>query len=142
MKRVLMLCACLFILAGCGGTGGTGGIGGDVELPFTVDLRAGASTRINSDLTIRFVGVTNESRCPTGAQCAWAGNAEVELALSGSGDQVTHLNTGAQYPRTEKYHGYTITLQELKPYPVAGQTISPGSYTAVLVIAQEAPASP
>jgi hypothetical protein len=142
MKPVLMLFACLFMLAGCGGTGGGGGIGGNVELPFTVDLQAGASQRVNSDLSIRFVGVTNESRCPTGAQCAWAGNAEVELALSGSGDQVTHLNTGVQYPKTEKYHGYTITLQELKPYPVLGQTIAPGSYTAVLVVDREAPVSP
>ncbi|MCI5222765.1 MAG: hypothetical protein D3924_08870 [Candidatus Electrothrix sp. AR4] len=132
-----MLCACLIALVGC-----TTQINrSDVEYPLTVELKRGASRMVNSDLTVRFVSVTSDSRCPTGVQCAWAGNAEVELELTGSATETVRLNTGAQFPRTELYQGYSITLLELKPYPTEGRRIDASSYVAVLSVDKEVSAS-
>jgi hypothetical protein len=138
MKNLLMLCVCLLTLVACTQTSQ------QKNFPRTVELQPQASKKVSSDLTIRFTSVLEDSRCPTGVQCAWAGNAEIMLELSGGLLETVHLNTGGMFPRTEVYNGYTITLQELKPYPAEGISIGESKYTAVLSIDLETaePATP
>ncbi len=128
MKKLFMLCICLVIFIACAKTPKP------EDFPKTVELQAHSSKKISNDLNIRFNSVLGDSRCPTGVQCAWEGNAEILLELSGGNLGTVHLNTGGQFPRTEVYNGYTITLQELKPYPAQGMHIDESSYTAVLSI--------
>ena len=138
MKKLLMLCVCLVTFIACAKTPQP------ENFPQTVELQPHASQKLTNDLTIRFTAVLEDSRCPTGVQCAWEGNAEIMLELSGGDLETVHLNTGPQFPRTEIYNGYTITLQELKPYPTEGMSIGENDYTAVLSIdlETEEPATP
>ena len=138
MKKLLMLCVCLVTFIACAKTPQP------ENFPQTVELQPQASQKLTNDLTIRFTSVLEDSRCPTGVQCAWEGNAEIMLELSGGDLETVHLNTGPQFPRTEIYNGYTITLQELKPYPTEGMSIGENDYTAVLSIdlETEEPATP
>lgn len=128
MKKLLMLCVCLVTFIACAQTPQS------ENFPQTVELQSRASKKISNDLTIRMTSVLEDSRCPTGVQCAWEGNAEILLELSGGNLETVHLNTGGMFPRTEVYNGYTITLQELKPYPTEGMSIEESDYTAVLFI--------
>lgn len=104
------------------------------DFPQTVELQPKTSKKVTNNLTIRFNSVLEDSRCPTGTQCPWEGNAEILLELTGGGPETVHLNTGGMFPGTELYNGYTITLQELKPHPAAGVHIDESSYTAVLSV--------
>jgi len=128
MKKLLMLCICLVMFIACAKNKEP------ENFPQVVELQQRASKKVNGDLSIRFTAVLEDSRCPTGVQCAWDGNAEIMLELSGGDLETAHLNTGPQFPRTEIYNGYTITLQELKPYPAEGESIEESDYTAVLSI--------
>ena len=128
MKKLLMICVCLVTFIACAQTPQS------ENFPQTVELQSRASKKVSNDLTIRLTSVLEDSRCPTDVQCAWEGNAEIMLELSGGDLETAHLNTGGMFPRTEVYNGYTITLQELKPYPTEGMSIEESDYTAVLSI--------
>ncbi|MCI5165853.1 MAG: hypothetical protein D3903_07100 [Candidatus Electrothrix sp. GM3_4] len=138
MKKLLMFCVCMITFIACVQTKQP------ENFPQTVELQPQASKKLSNELTIRFTSVLEDSRCPTGVQCAWVGNAEIMLELSGGDLATVHLNTGPQFPRTEVYNGYIITLQELKPYPAEGISIGGSKYTAVLSIDLETtePATP
>lgn len=138
MKKLLILCTCLIMLTACAK-------GPQPEdFPQTFELHPKASKTVSNDLTIRFNTVLGDSRCPAGTQCPWEGNAEILLELSGGDPATVHLNTGGMFPRTENYNGYTITLDDLKPYPAQGTTIEESDYTAVLSVdlESEEPAAP
>lgn len=65
-------------------------------------------------LTIKFVSVVEDSRCPLGAQCIWAGNAKIKVAVSKGkmAPKLIDLNTGLE-PNSVKIYGYTISLKAL-----------------------------
>ncbi len=70
------------------------------------------------DLTIGFRSVLSDSRCPSEAQCIWAGNGEVDLWLKQANmDTIDFaLNTFLE-PNTIELLDYKIELIELNPYP-------------------------
>jgi hypothetical protein len=90
-------------------------------------------------LRLRFKRVTSDSRCPTGVECVWAGNAEVLIEVSaggGRGKRTLSLNTNAGQERAAEgtYRRYTVKLVGLSPYPQSGRKIRPGEYTATLLV--------
>jgi hypothetical protein len=82
--------------------------------------------------------VLNDSRCPNGAMCVWAGNAEVRFIYS-AGDQNSAfiLNTLSTFRTDALIHGYRINLIRLNPYPQAGFPIKQKEYNAELKITKE-----
>ena len=87
---------------------------------------------------IFFEGVLEDSRCPTGVQCPWAGNAavrfEVSLDNAELAPQPIVLNTTLEPRQTDKF-ARTIRLEGLDPYPVDSEPpIDPGSYVAELAV--------
>ena len=103
------------------------------------DLRVGESVRVGTGQTIliRFLRVTEDSRCPEGAVCIWEGNARVELQLERERllipPTIASLNTGVG-PRSTDFAGYTIALRRLSPYPRIGEKIDARSYVAGLLV--------
>ena len=51
-----------------------------------VTLAAGQTARVASGVTLTFVRVANDSRCPAGAQCVWAGELRIALSLNTNGE--------------------------------------------------------
>jgi hypothetical protein len=93
-------------------------------------------------LRLRFKRVTSDSRCPTGVECVWAGNAEVLIEVSAGGargQRTLSLNTNAGQERAAEgtYRRYTVKLVALSPYPQSGRKIRPGEYTATLLVSKE-----
>lgn len=129
MKTFLMLCGCLAALTACADNKPDG----PAPPPKSIELKHGGTIE-EGDLSIHFASVSSDSRCPTGVQCVWAGNAEIVLELSGDGNHAATLNTNPQFARSYQTSKYVVTLKELKPYPEAGQDIAMNDYIAVLTV--------
>ena len=106
-------------------------------------LRPGQEALLaDQKLKITFVSVAEDSRCPKGVNCIWAGNARVVVRLTkASGKPVErHLNTNPREEpgaESDDLGLYQIRLVSLDPYPVANKTIPRGSYAATLVVSKK-----
>lgn len=91
-----------------------------------VSLRAG-DQRTVKHLKIHFLDVTDDSRCPEGTTCVWAGNAKVKLTLSVGRKKAEEfdLNSNTQ-PTAIEYGGYRIAYVSLTRRPT-----QPGRMTMV-----------
>lgn len=88
-------------------------------------------TVVKNKLTIKFVSLIEDSRCPTGTQCIQAGNAKIKIRLSGgkTAAKTFEINTG-QEPQLTSYNGYEITLVDLNPKPANNIRINRNGYKA------------
>lgn len=83
------------------------------------------------NLTIEFIGVEEDSRCPEGVVCVWAGNARIFLRLN---QERLELNSTLD-PKEQRVDSlYFVRFVSLDPYPVYGETIDPEDYVATLII--------
>lgn len=109
------------------------GVGNEspIALPADVTLRVGEQG-VTEGVTILFVKVNEDSRCPSNVQCVWAGNAAVELRLTGaSGPPVTRVLNSGSDPRVIEEFGLRITMKELSPVPREGDA-EPKGYNVTL----------
>jgi hypothetical protein len=125
---------CLVVLASsCAHVAG----GGKAQ---TFSLDEGQSASLSNGGRITFANVVNESRCPTGVQCVWAGTvtARFRLVPSSGASAVDVLavlpggigkdDVGNQLPVDTL--GVRLTLAEVTPYPIAGK--EPGRRRALV----------
>ena len=71
----------------------------------------------NGDISVSFEAVTEDSRCPRGVQCVWAGNAAVRLTLESADEAQSFVLSTTLEPRRASFAGYAIDLRDLAPYP-------------------------
>ena len=100
-------------------------------------LTPGQSARITSEgMDIKFIGETQDSRCPTGVECIWAGQVicDIELTKDGNKNQVTLTESaGSGLTTGYTFQNYKITFA-VSPYPVAGKTIAKSDYRLSLTV--------
>jgi hypothetical protein len=88
--------------------------------------------------SITLDSVLNDSRCPNGAECVWAGNAEVRFIYSaGTQNSAFILNTLSNFRTDTLINGYRIKLVRLNPYPQMGLPIKQNEYSAEVKITKE-----
>ena len=88
-----------------------------------------------SGLRVRFVELVEDSRCPAGTNCVWAGNAriKVRVAKSGRSEELTlDTNGPKQYATTAD--GYSIKLVGLTPAPRSNIRINKNGYVATFEV--------
>ena len=87
-------------------------------------------------MKIKFLDVLEDSRCPEGRQCIWAGNAKVRIAVW-TGRQkplVLEVNSTLQ-PQVVNYGRYEIRLAALDPKPTADNgKPDKGGYQAIFTV--------
>lgn len=128
MTRLAALLTCL-ALAGCGAAA-------DREME-TVDLGAqatlapGAAVSLKTTgMTVRFVAVTEDSRCPRDVTCVWAGEVRAMLEIqesSQAASQLELLEGGSTVAG-----GCRVTLVRVEPQPTSTAKIAPQDYRATL----------
>jgi hypothetical protein len=104
-----------------------------------VTLQPGSQQTPFTGLYVSLISVSNESRCPTGVQCVWQGDAEVKLGVSSDTFDISApitLHTGVE-PRQAEARGYVIRLDSLKPYPNAQTPIAQGDYRAFVTVTRK-----
>lgn len=89
-----------------------------VDPPATVTLAPGELVLVGGpDLPVTFADVTEDSRCPEGVTCVWAGRAVVQVEV-GEGEAPTiALEVGGE---SRDARGLRLTAEALDPYPRAG----------------------
>ena len=101
-----------------------------------VEIKLGQEKKIEgADLLIAFERVAEDSRCPEGVQCVWAGNARARFAATGRKGECVEfdLNTGSK-PFEYRFGEHTIRLAKLAPHPRAGRRLKAGEYVATVVV--------
>jgi hypothetical protein len=81
----------------------------------TLEIKEGLQkTADRSRLTIKFVEIVEDSRCPPDVNCVWAGNAKIKLSISKgkAAPKFVEINTGLD-PKSVKVAGYEIKLEKL-----------------------------
>jgi len=136
LKRFVwtMLLIPLLLVAGCGTN--TDNIKA-TELGTEVSLATGQSVSINGEnLTIKFIAVTEDSRCPTGAQCVWAGRVICKVLITDSAGSsevlLTQMGGISDYVKQD-VGKYRISFT-VNPYPEVGKTIADNDYRLRLTV--------
>jgi len=133
MSRLAAVFACLS-LAGCSAAPSAESHAvADLEAPFT--LAPGAAVAVKStSLTVRFVSVTEDSRCPRDVTCVWAGEVkalfEVDDTKAKSKIELREGDSGAAGP-------HRLTLVSVEPKPVSTARITPQDYRVTLKVSNE-----
>jgi hypothetical protein len=84
-------------------------IGDDQDFSMQVGERVTLSDRT----ALHYVGVGNDSRCPPGVQCIWAGDAEAQFEWSApDATRAFGLHTGKD-PKQQTLGGSRLTLVSL-----------------------------
>jgi len=99
------------------------------------------SVQINKEATsksgvkVKFLELIEDSRCPTGTNCIWAGNAKIKVQVSKPGHKAKtlRLNTGVN-PQSVLFGGYQIKLTGLTPEPRTNIRIRRDGYVATFTI--------
>ena len=96
-------------------------------------LAAGATAAVTgTDLQVTFVGVGEDSRCPTDVSCVWAGEITVRLAARiGSAEPVTR---DVLEGRSAVIEPYRLTVTSVRPEPVSSKKLEPADYRITLIV--------
>ena len=90
-----------------------------------------------SQITVKFISLIEDSRCPKGTNCIHAGNAKIQIKVSkrGGESKTFELNTNLG-PKGETFEGYAINLVNLTPTPRDNIRINRNGYTATFSISR------
>jgi len=129
---VTILITMLFILSTCGQSGVP-----LINFNEEFSLSQGQIVLIKGeDLKIKFVKITEDSRCPKGATCIWTGEVScvVELISKGPSQFVTLTEPGLKEGYTEeKFENYIFKFR-VTPYPEVGSKIPEENYRLNLIV--------
>lgn len=101
-----------------------------------VTLQVGRQTNLfNRDLTIQFVSVLNDSRCPQDVQCISAGNAKIRIKVRKNFGrwQTFDLNLNGNNS-VINFRNYRIDFTNLTPYLRTNVRINRFQYRATLKV--------
>lgn len=102
--------------------------------PITIKINR-QKTVVKKELTIKFLALVEDSRCPTDAQCIQAGSARIRVKVEGGkrAPLISELITGTK-SNTIRFAGYAIKLIDLNPKPATNIRINRNGYTATFTI--------
>ncbi len=115
-----------------------GGITTSLGQEFT--LPVGQKAVIEGEqLTIKFVEVFGDSRCPTGVECPWIGEANCRLLFTyaGSPAEMVFAQPGGVGATTKDYFIQYKFVCKLEPYPQKDQQIDASDYKLVMTVTKK-----
>ena len=84
-------------------------------------------------LSVKFIGVTIDTRCPANVMCIQMGDAYIALEASVANTRrAFELQVLNPMNRETEVRGFTITIESLAPYPFAPEPIDPADYRVTL----------
>lgn len=130
-------------LAGCGSTPSAPAADPTITLGQDFQVSAGhTATLPDGNVRVVFNGVSEDSRCPTGLDCAWAGKAVVQISVypgSGAGVGYNLILGGAKQGDDTANSGlYVIRARALDPLPSSNSAAIPtGEYVVTLLLTKK-----
>lgn len=147
----LMASLAASLAASCGQGSGAAAVSGTTTTRTTIvldtvravigspfNLRIGQSAKLGTTgVLFALRELREDSRCPVGAQCVSAGNAQIVVetrsAAGATGQAILNLTANSQFPSATTVDGLDIRFQSLTPVPQAGTTIARDSYVATFL---------
>jgi len=84
----------------------------------SITLEIGKSSDIQADLlTITFDKLVEDSRCPTGVECFWEGQATVQFLVNETTTLDLIMRAGHEDLAKDTLDNYIYTLLDVSPYP-------------------------
>jgi hypothetical protein len=107
----------------------------NLDSEFILQINQSAEIK-SEDITVTFLNVTSDSRCPSDVTCIWQGQAGIELDVQkGEEESAISLSIGGDSsPEESIFNSYLIQLVDLSPYPISTKNIQPEDYTATIKI--------
>jgi hypothetical protein len=107
-----------------------GGANIDQKAPVEHVLAIGESIALPDALTLTFEAVVEDSRCPTGTDCVWEGDAAVRVRLDerGKAPATYVLHTSGRFQQAFEHAGVQVRLVKVAPHPAANAPIRPQDY--------------
>lgn len=84
----------------------------------------GEATRAGGGVTVTPVAIVEDSRCPAGVQCVWAGRLVVRTRVDGDGSRLADLELGEEI----RVDDGLLELDRAEPAPIEGVEIAAGDY--------------
>src|SRR3954470_19153597 len=110
MIRLVAILTCL-ALVGCGTASSRENA---VDLGAPITLAPGETASVNgAGMKLRFVAVTEDSRCPRDLNCIWAGQVRAQFVIQQS--RATLLVEILEGESTVASGGYRVTLVQVEP---------------------------
>ncbi len=128
----------LVLMFAAGVLGGDGAGRGRAE---STELRLGQERVFRrAGVRVKLLEIQEDSRCPQGVECIWAGNVRVALLVRGPGrtSRRAALNTASE-PRELKLGGRTLTISNVSPPKVIDRDIRPRDYRITLTLSGDNP---
>ena len=131
----LLFCFSLPLTVSCSSTNTVVSASLGREFTMAIDQIAAINTE---SLNIKFLQITEDSRCPGDVTCITAGKVSCLIEIGGTDasnrSRVTITQTGlTDEPGRMTFAGYQL-LAKVKPYPTSGKTISTRDYRLVLTV--------
>lgn len=125
--RHFLLAICLLPVAACLGKSPAS----PTPINREVVLAPGQTVDLTTGLSVRFVSVVGDSRCPGDAICIQGGDAIVRIDVQTDKSRAQRdLHTGTLAPVA--VDDVEVRLLELRPYPFASMPFDPSEYRATL----------
>ncbi|MCA1590152.1 MAG: hypothetical protein LC730_01990 [Acidobacteria bacterium] len=101
----------------------------------TVRVQINQERQTLHGLTVKFLQLVEDSRCPSDTNCVWAGNAKIKIAIrkANGASKTFEMNTGVK-PQSIAYGRYRIKLTDLTPHPRSNIRINRNGYVATFMI--------
>lgn len=113
--RATLLCAILSVVAmtapGCTTGAGSGRVTAPIGVP--IQMAPGQQVSLPDGATLRYVEVAADSRCPPGAQCIRAGDADVAFEFTDTAQPPRRLTINTDPPATARIGPWRLHLLAL-----------------------------
>ena len=100
----------------------------------TLEIRFGQQkTTKTGGVTVKFLELIEDSRCPVDVNCVWAGVARIKAAIT-RGGKTSEAELNTMDKKSADFQGYTVTLTDLQPRQSRTSKYSPSAYTATVTV--------
>ena len=110
-----------------------------LDSPFQLKINQIAFIE-SENLKIKFLNITEDSRCPSGVVCFWEGQATVVVNILRNNQNIGDFSLTSRAAHKDlavkNFDGYSIELMKVEPYPKATQKIEFSDYTIIFVVSR------
>lgn len=99
-----------------------------------------------NNISVKFLNVTTDSRCPSDVTCIWQGEATVVVDITKNNQDLGNFDLksglGDKNATVQIPGGYFLQIIDVEPYPTSGTKISLSNYTSIFTLSQAGMMSP
>lgn len=148
MYRILVILSFVIIIfhSGCNNTDNHVSDDGQEEDFIPAELNSQFQLKVNQtalieseNIKVKFLDVTEDSRCPSDVTCIWAGQVKILVNVLKNDQNMGDLTLTGQAGdelAVGTFDGFSIKLIKVDPYPVSTKKIELTEYIATLVVSK------